>query len=857
MSTAYQVDLVFGTRQADTQLARMEQRLRGLERAGGTAGGRDVFGPMGNSAQAATGKIDMLVGGLRAFAALGVVATAGAMANSILQMGMQAENTEVRVRGLTAGLDDYARFQEVAQEAAAKFGLSQQAAQAGLAQTYARLRPLGFTLSEVRDVYEGFNTAARNGGSTAQESEGAFRQLAQALGSGALRGDEFNSIMEQTPAIGIEVARVMGINAGQLREMAAEGKLTGDIVLKALQNIRTEGADKLDASLNTTSANVEKLKNRFIDMGTVVGSGVMPPILRTLQALNLLLDQATKNADGLGFALQQAMGIAGGLPVNLGIGIGNVAGRIPGGRQAIQGIGSMLGYQPEKQTFGPFMPEGLEQRSRAQEQARIRREKEAKDAATKSRSRGGGSSGPDFPAYITANQMRDWLRSQGYERTSGDFTNKGHRTPNHMLNAIDIGELDGSYAFAVQRAKALEARLRATGAFGNQLFGPTRDPRGHKDHVHIPTPGGRIRVTPGLAQLMGLNGKGSGGMAMQGAEWANEAAEKEAERQQKREDGLRTSGRALALAQAELKIAQASTDEQRIQATADKDRMDRMYEFADLYRDAVTEEERANIAKAQGVEIQRQQVELAKSLGDALVEVARKQEAAMRPRLDNIERLEATLRGPDAVRALERRNAVGEMSAAGVGPARAGELYDREQALDRQVERQRELNALWEEGGRTLGGLFSDLVKGTDDWQASLTRALESLASVLLQAGLRGIAENNQGGFLGGLLSQVMGSFDGGGYTGSGSRTGGLDGKGGFAAILHPNETVVDHTRGQAAGGGMVNVGGITVNVASDGTTEVDAAGGGELARGVQAAVTAEILRQMRPGGVLAAGQRG
>lgn len=114
---------------------------------------------------------------------------------------------------------------------------------------------------------------------------------------------------------------------------------------------------------------------------------------------------------------------------------------------------------------------------------------------------GGGKLG-----FISANEMRAWLKSQGYERTSGDFTNKGHRTRNHMLNAIDIGELDGSHGFAVRRAKSLEALLRRTGAFGGQLFGPISDPRGHKDHVHIPTPGGRIAVTPGLAQLMRLPG---------------------------------------------------------------------------------------------------------------------------------------------------------------------------------------------------------------------------------------------------------------------------------------------------------------------------------------------------------------
>jgi len=43
-------------------------------------------------------------------------------------------------------------------------------------------------------------------------------------------------------------------------------------------------------------------------------------------------------------------------------------------------------------------------------------------------------------------------------------------------------------------------------------------------------------------------------------------------------------------------------------------------------------------------------------------------------------------------------------------------------------------------------------------------------------------------------------SFDGGGYTGMGARAGGVDGKGGFPAILHPNETVIDHTKGQGMG---------------------------------------------------------
>jgi len=55
-------------------------------------------------------------------------------------------------------------------------------------------------------------------------------------------------------------------------------------------------------------------------------------------------------------------------------------------------------------------------------------------------------------------------------------------------------------------------------------------------------------------------------------------------------------------------------------------------------------------------------------------------------------------------------------------------------------------------------------------------------------------------------------SFSGGGYTGNRARAGGLDGKGGFMAMMHPRESVIDHTKGQSAGGVVVNQ---TINVST------------------------------------------
>jgi tape measure domain-containing protein len=80
---------------------------------------------------------------------------------------------------------------------------------------------------------------------------------------------------------------------------------------------------------------------------------------------------------------------------------------------------------------------------------------------------------------------------------------------------------------------------------------------------------------------------------------------------------------------------------------------------------------------------------------------------------------------------------------------------------------------------------------------------------------------------------------DGGGFTGSGARVGGMDGKGGFPAMLHPNETVVDHTKGQSMGGATVNF-----NIST-----VDAAGFDQLLASRKGMITAIINQAMNSRG--------
>jgi hypothetical protein len=83
-------------------------------------------------------------------------------------------------------------------------------------------------------------------------------------------------------------------------------------------------------------------------------------------------------------------------------------------------------------------------------------------------------------------------------------------------------------------------------------------------------------------------------------------------------------------------------------------------------------------------------------------------------------------------------------------------------------------------------------------------------------------------------------TMDGGGYTGMGARAGGIDGKGGFPAILHPNETVVDHTKGQSFGGGAT----VNFNIST-----VDAAGFDQLLSSRKGLITQIINNAMNTQG--------
>ena len=100
-------------------------------------------------------------------------------------------------------------------------------------------------------------------GATAQEAENAIIQLSQGIASGVLRGEEFNSVSEQGSRLMVALADSMGVSIGQLRAMAAEGKLTTDVVVNGLLSQGAAIGEEFSKTTQTMSQALQEAGNNI------------------------------------------------------------------------------------------------------------------------------------------------------------------------------------------------------------------------------------------------------------------------------------------------------------------------------------------------------------------------------------------------------------------------------------------------------------------------------------------------------------------------------------------------------------------------------------------------------------------
>jgi tape measure domain-containing protein len=198
---------------------------------------------------------------------------------------------QTRLKLLTSEYGEFEQAQDLVARSAKTFGLSNREAAEGITDIFARLRPLGVSLRDIESTFVGFNSVAKLSGVNAVQANAAFTQLAQALGSGALRGDEFNSIADQVPGLLTAISQETGVAQGKLREYAAEGKITSKVVISALKRIEKEGGDKIKKLIE--QSDVQKFKNfeNAVDkLSVAIGSKLLPIVTPLITKITELID---------------------------------------------------------------------------------------------------------------------------------------------------------------------------------------------------------------------------------------------------------------------------------------------------------------------------------------------------------------------------------------------------------------------------------------------------------------------------------------------------------------------------------------------------------------------------------------
>lgn len=119
---------------------------------------------------------------------------------------------------------------------------------------------LGISQSQVASLTETVSKAVAISGASAESAQASLMQFGQSLASGVFRGEEFNSVMEQTPGLAQAIAKGLGVTTGELRNMAKDGKLTMDVLIPALEKAKASVDEQFSTRVLTVSAAFENLK---------------------------------------------------------------------------------------------------------------------------------------------------------------------------------------------------------------------------------------------------------------------------------------------------------------------------------------------------------------------------------------------------------------------------------------------------------------------------------------------------------------------------------------------------------------------------------------------------------------------
>ncbi|PUV56431.1 phage tail tape measure protein [Cronobacter sakazakii] len=244
--------------------------------------------------QRALAELNSQLASVRASAAGMVGAFAGAFATGqLIHYADTWNQLNGRLRLASSSAQDFTTAQQSLMSISQRTGTSFEANANLYSRIAQSLRDAGYASADVANVTETVATSLKLSGASTEEASSVITQLSQALGSGVLRGEEFNAIMESGGRLAKFLADGLNTTVGGLRNMANNGELTTDRIVPLLTNV-TQLRKEFDTLPASISGSAQKVENAF--MAWVGGANQAVGASSTLSGV---LDGLAENIDSV------------------------------------------------------------------------------------------------------------------------------------------------------------------------------------------------------------------------------------------------------------------------------------------------------------------------------------------------------------------------------------------------------------------------------------------------------------------------------------------------------------------------------------------------------------------------------
>lgn len=162
------------------------------------------------------------------------------------------------------------------------------------ARTALAVKEMGKSQEETLQFTESLNQAVILSGASAMEAQAGMIQLSQGLASGALRGDELRSVLEQLPAVADVIAKGLGVTRGELRILGSEGKISADIVMDSFAQAREELSERFGKTVPTIGQSFVVMRNKILQ-----SIGALDEAVGASQTLSVIIIALANNMETL------------------------------------------------------------------------------------------------------------------------------------------------------------------------------------------------------------------------------------------------------------------------------------------------------------------------------------------------------------------------------------------------------------------------------------------------------------------------------------------------------------------------------------------------------------------------------